>query len=91
MNSLQKLEEQKGIYEILLLLDKHDNLNLSELKNKCMTAGKYAIKNSVERLMLIGLVIRMPSDKLMETRVQLSEKGKKMIPLLKDINEILES
>ncbi len=91
MNSLQKLEEQKGIYEILLLLDMYNNLNLSELKDKCITAGKYAIKNSVERLISIGLVTRMPTDKLMETRVQLSEKGKKIIPLLKNIDEILES
>ncbi|MGC9781724.1 MAG: hypothetical protein HZR80_20960 [Candidatus Heimdallarchaeota archaeon] len=84
------LEDQKGIFEVLLLFDDNSQYNLSEIGRKT-TLGRMAVRNSVDRLLGLGLIEPAPAEKLMERKVRLSENGKKVIPHLKEINNIIMS
>ncbi|NPD90446.1 MAG: hypothetical protein HGN29_17165 [Asgard group archaeon] len=88
MYPITEFEKHKGIFTILLIFEEK-KLNLTEIK-KLTGKGVNAIRNSVEKLLQLELLELVPVEKLMERRVQLSEKGKKLIPLLMEINDILK-
>ena len=88
MNNIYSLENQKGIFQVLLLFDSSSKFNLTEIGEKTKL-GRMAVRNSVDQLLELHLLEQAPAERFSERKVQLSEKGKKIIPLLKDIDEII--
>ena len=90
MIALEGLEEKRGILRILITFIKEKELNLSEIRKVNVGLGTNSIRHSVERLLELGLLKPVPSEKFTERRFRLTDKGRQVAEHLLEIERILE-
>jgi len=93
MHTISDFEDIRGIFLVLSIIAIEGPANLSNIKDSSRNTqklGTNAIRTSVNNLLEMKLIKGVPGSRFSERRVALSEKGKKLIPLLNQINEILQ-
>jgi len=86
MDPLIKLDDTKAALRVLLFIHEHEGTNITNIIYGTPYAGQKAVYSAIHVLLELGL-IREEYEK--ERRFFLTEKGKKVAELLREIRNII--